>query len=80
MSRRSEQAASPVSRGSVVEFERVNLVKVFSVTKAGDRAELGDRVTSWLNDHPGVEVLDAVVQLTSDSSFHCMSIVLFAAA
>ena len=65
---------------SIFEVRRFNLVKVFSATKASDREVLGDRVTRWLNDHPAVEVLDTVVQLTSDSSFHCLSIVLFASA
>jgi len=53
-------------------------VKVFSATKARDRDALGDRITLWLSANPGIEVQDTVVRLSSDSSFHCLSIVLFA--
>jgi hypothetical protein len=51
-------------------------VKVFSATKARDRASLGERVTEWLGGHPGFQVLDAVVAQSSDREFHCLSIVL----
>ena len=57
---------------------RMNLVKVFSVTKAKEREDLGDRITQWLRDHPDIELHDTVVRLSSDSRFHCLSIVLFA--
>ena len=57
---------------------RINVVKVFSATKARDRDALGDRITLWLSANPGIEVQDTVVRLSSDSSFHCLSIVLFA--
>lgn len=52
-------------------------VKVFSATKARDRSFLGDRMTSWLEHHPEVEVVDTVVTQSSDSEFHCLSITLF---
>jgi putative lipoic acid-binding regulatory protein len=56
----------------------ISMVKVFSATKAKDRDELGDRVTAWLRAHPEVLVERAVVRLSSDAEFHCLSIVVFA--
>ena len=56
--------------------EVVNLVKVFSVTKAGDRDRLGERVTAWIQERPGTTILNAMVRLSSDSEFHCFSLVL----
>jgi hypothetical protein len=54
----------------------INVIKVFSSTKARDRSELGERITTWLRAHPNVEIADTTVSLTSDSEFHCLSIVL----
>jgi hypothetical protein len=56
--------------------EPVNLVKVFSVTKAREREHLGERVTAWIQERPGTTILNTVVRLSSDSRFHCLSIVL----
>lgn len=52
-------------------------VKVFSATKAKEREELGDTVTRWLRANPDLEIVDRVVSQSSDSEFHCLSIVLF---
>jgi len=52
-------------------------VKVFSATKAKEREELGETVTRWLRSNPEVEVVDRVVSQSSDSEFHCLTIVLF---
>jgi hypothetical protein len=52
-------------------------VKVFSATKARDREELGETVTRWLKSNPEVELVDRVVSQSSDSEFHCLTIVLF---
>jgi len=57
--------------------EPINLVKVFSATKAKDRQAIGDQVTLWIADHPSVRIVKTVVSLTSDMKFHCFSIVLF---
>jgi hypothetical protein len=57
--------------------EAVNLVKVFSVTKARDRDALGDRVTAWIRQHTEATVLKTIVRLSSDRQFHCLSIALF---
>jgi hypothetical protein len=70
-----------LSPGSLTSMEaRINLVKVFSATKSRDRAQLGERVTSWLAANPNVEVVRTSVTQTSDSGFHCLSLVLFCAA
>ena len=51
--------------------------KVFSATKAGDRVFLGDRITTWLREHPEYETVEAVVTQSSDNAFHCIAITLF---
>ena len=56
---------------------QLNGVKVFSATMAKKREVLGEDVTAWLRSHPEVEVVDKVVSQSSDSEFHCISIVLF---
>ena len=37
---------------------------------------MGEEVTAWLSDNPSVQVIEAVVTASSDSAFHCLSIVL----
>jgi hypothetical protein len=59
-----------------MEDQRIDLVKVFSTTRSTGRDLLGDRVTAWLRDHPGVRIMRAIVLLSSDERFHCFSIVL----
>jgi len=54
-----------------------NGVKVFSATLARNREELGEKVTEWLRQHPGCEVVDMRVVQSSDREFHCISIILF---
>ena len=61
---------------SVSGLRHISLVKVFSATKARDRSELGERVTSWIASHPQVDIVRADVLLSSDRQFHCLSIVL----
>lgn len=51
-------------------------VKVFSATKARDREGLGEVVSAWLRNS-GVEVVETRVMQSSDSEFHCISIVIF---
>jgi hypothetical protein len=53
-----------------------NGVKVFSATKARDRDALGDRVTEWLRANENIVVADTRVLQSSDSEFHCLTIVL----
>jgi len=52
-------------------------VKVFSTTLARDRETMGDTITKWLRDNPGLEVVDRVVTQSSDKEFHCLTITLF---
>lgn len=52
-------------------------VKVFSTTLARDRDQLSERITGWIRDRPGVEVVDRVVTQSSDKAFHCLTITLF---
>lgn len=51
--------------------------KVFSATKARDRADLDDRVNDWLADNSNLTVVDTVITLSSDAEFHCLTIILF---
>jgi hypothetical protein len=52
-------------------------VKVFSTTLARDRETMGETITRWLRDNPGVEVVDRVVTQSSDKEFHCLTITFF---
>jgi hypothetical protein len=53
------------------------VVKVFTATKARDRDEIGPRATAWLRTNPELVVVDKQLRLSSDSEFHCLSLVLF---
>ena len=55
------------------------MIKVFSATKARDRESLGEAVTAWIARNPGVRIVKTFVLLSSDSEFHCLSIVLLGA-
>ena len=52
-------------------------VKVFSATMAQERDQLGEKITAWLSNHPGVEIVDKIVTQSSDEAFHCLAITLF---
>ena len=52
-------------------------VKVFSTTLARDRETMGETISKWLRDNPGVEVVDRGVTQSSDQEFHCLTITLF---
>jgi folate-dependent tRNA-U54 methylase TrmFO/GidA len=52
-------------------------VKVFSTTLARDRDALSEKITTWLREHPDLEVVDKVVTQSSDKEFHCLSITFF---
>jgi hypothetical protein len=62
--------SGPKPRPGVSAEDGVNLVKVFSATKAWDREELGDRITEWIRPRPGVKIIDTIVQLTSGCNSH----------
>jgi hypothetical protein len=48
-------------------------LKVFSATKARDRAELGEKVTAWIKETKA-QPLRWWVNQSSDNEFHCLSI------
>jgi hypothetical protein len=54
-----------------------NGVKIFAATMFRDREQLGERVTQWLTEHPGLEVVDTKVMQSSDAAFHCITISVF---
>jgi hypothetical protein len=58
-------------------LEGYRAAKVFTATKAHERERLGDNLTRWLADNPDVEVVDTVIRQSSDSQFHCLSIIVF---
>jgi len=47
-----------------------NCVKVFSATLFRDRESLGDKVTTWIDEHPKHRLIDYVVTQSSDAEFH----------
>ena len=56
---------------------RFNGVKIFSATMFADRAQLGDKVTAWIADHPSYVLTEMIVTQSSDASFHCIAISVF---
>ena len=54
-----------------------NGVKVFVATMFRQRDQLGETVTAWLAEHPGLRVIDVVVTQSSDAEFHCLSVSAF---
>lgn len=60
-----------------VKQNSFNGVKIFSATMAQERDRLGDRITDWIREHPGLEIVDTVVTQSSDEAFHCLVISIF---
>ena len=52
-------------------------MQIFSATKARDREKLGETITSWIHKNRHLEIVDRHVQQSSDSEFHCVTVVLF---
>ena len=52
-------------------------VKVFAATKFTDRAVLGELVTDWIAKHPQHQITEIAVRQSSDSEFHCLSLIVF---
>jgi hypothetical protein len=63
-----------LKEGEMVGFEGV---KVFSATMAKDRETLGEKVTQWIRENKGKEIVAREVLQSSDSEFHCLTIVIF---
>ena len=79
MHNRVDEAAASGTGFATLNADKVNVVKVFSATRARDREALGEVVTAWLARNPRVRVVKTFVTLSSDSAFHCLSIVLIGA-
>ena len=56
---------------------RFNGVKIFSATMAQERDRLGERITEWIREHAGFEIVDTIVTQSSDEAFHCLVITIF---
>ncbi|MBU0554274.1 hypothetical protein KKF91_11885 [Myxococcota bacterium] len=52
-------------------------VKVFTATKANERARLGDEIEAWIAARADLEIVDTVVRQSSDQKFHCLSVLIF---
>lgn len=50
---------------------------IFSATKFRDRENLGNHVTDWIRKHPEKHIISTDVRQSSDSEFHCLSIVIW---
>lgn len=75
MHNRVDEAAASGTGLASLTADKVNVVKVFTTTKARDRESLGEVITAWIARNPDVRILKTVVALSSDSAFHCLSIV-----
>lgn len=54
------------------------IIKVFSATMARDRESLGDVASEWLRQQPpDFEVAEIRTLQSSDSEYHCLSIIVF---
>lgn len=58
-------------------MQKFNSVKVFSATKAKEREEMGELITRWLRSNPDIEIANVEVRQSSDSEYHCLSIIIF---
>ena len=52
-------------------------IEVFSATVAVERDRLGARVTRWIHENSDKEVVEKEVKQSSDSSHHCLTILLY---
>jgi hypothetical protein len=59
------------------KHQEFNGVKVFSATMAQERDRLGERVTAWLRENAGYEIVDCRVTQSSDNAFHCLAMTIF---
>ena len=74
---RNEVVAEAVAASTEVEaMEQWTGVKVFSATKARERAGLGEVITAWLRETRS-QIVRCEVRQSSDNEFHALTIVLF---
>lgn len=52
-------------------------VRVFTSSMHHVRAVLGDHVSGWIAEHPHDRVTEIAVMQSSDSAYHCYSIIVF---
>lgn len=53
-------------------------IKVFTASMLKEREDLSNRVNTWLEKNKlAVELVDREIRQSSDSSYHCLSIILF---
>jgi hypothetical protein len=62
------------SKPAQVSALPVNGVKVFAATTIRARQELSEQVNVWFQEHGAITVFDVIVNQSSDSAFHCVSI------
>lgn len=55
----------------------MNGLKVFSASKVQERNLLGEAVTKWLEENPHLVVYEKQAMQSSDSEFHCVTILLW---
>jgi hypothetical protein len=58
-------------------MDQFNAVQVFSATKWEGREKMGEQITAWIRNNPGIKIVDKVVTQSADSEFHCLTITLF---
>jgi hypothetical protein len=61
-------------------MNKFNGIQIFSATMVAQRQVLGETVTQWLTEarrRPGFEVVDIMIRQSSDSAYHCISILVF---
>jgi hypothetical protein len=51
-------------------------MEIFSATMHKERQLLGEWITRWLEANPQVRLVDKIVTQSSDSQFHCLTIVI----
>ncbi|TPV94633.1 MAG: hypothetical protein B7733_14250 [Myxococcales bacterium FL481] len=58
-------------------MSRIDGVEVFSATVVRAREELGERITQWRRENEDRDVVDVNVLQSSDTSYHCLTIVVW---
>lgn len=56
-------------------MKRIPIIKVFAATMARDRDTLGETATAWMRDLPTFQLTEIRTHQSSDSSFHCVTII-----
>lgn len=59
------------------EVQMFSGCEVFSSTMHRDRDAMGQKITAWLESHPDLEIVARDALQSSDSQYHCVTIVLW---